>query len=261
MSTKVASNLDFQGSSKVIGLVDPSSAQDAATKAYVDSIATGQHGVLQSAIVASATNLALSGLQTISGHTLLANERVLLTGQTTSSQNGLWAAQSSTWTRPTDFASGASVSDATIFVDTGASIWGLIGAASVTIDTTAQTWSQIGGLTEYSWTSPLSQSGSTISVTTIPVTSGGTGSTSASGAASNLGVARKYAATIGDGSATSFTVTHSFNSLDIVVQVWEISSGELVLVDTVKTNSNTVTIGSFAFTPAANSYRVVVLGL
>lgn len=261
MSTKVASNLDFLNTAKGVNHPDPSSAQDVATKAYVDSVGSGGRKPLDSAKVVGTTNLSLSTLQTIDSHTLLANERVLLTGQTDATQNGLWLAQSGSWTRPTDFATGNSVTDATVFVDTGASIWGLIGSDTIVIDTTAQVWSQIGGLTEYTWTSPLSQSGKTISVTTIPVASGGTGSTSASGAASNLGVARKYAATIGDGAATSFAVTHSFNSLDVIVQVWEISTGGLVIVDTVKTNSNTVTIGSFGFVPGSNSYRVVVLGL
>lgn len=54
--------------------------------------------------VVATTNLALSGTTSIDGQTLTANTtRVLATGQTTASQNGLWLVQSGAWTRPTDF--------------------------------------------------------------------------------------------------------------------------------------------------------------
>jgi hypothetical protein len=53
-----------------------------------------------------ASNVALSGLQTIDGVTLIANNRVLLVGQTNPVENGAWLAQSGAWTRPTDFNTG-----------------------------------------------------------------------------------------------------------------------------------------------------------
>lgn len=82
-------------------------ATDAATKAYVDTAVGTALEVLAPAMVVSITNVSsLSGLQTIDGITLSTNDRVLLVGQTSSTNNGLWLASSSTWTRPTDFSNG-----------------------------------------------------------------------------------------------------------------------------------------------------------
>lgn len=67
----------------------------------------------------------------------------------------------------------------------------------------------------------------------------------------------RYNATIGDGLATSIAVTHNLNSNDITVEVYDISTGETVLVGVTRTNVNTVTIEAFP-APATNSLRVVI---
>ncbi len=100
---------------------------DAATKAYVDSVASLGLTIKNPAIVASLSNVTLSGLQTIDGVTLIANNRVLLVGQTNAVQNGLWLAQSSSWTRPTDFDTGDEAEQAYVLIlegnDEGGSSW------------------------------------------------------------------------------------------------------------------------------------------
>lgn len=93
----------------------------------------------------SVTNVAsLSGTTTIDGVALAANDRVLLTAQSTASQNGPWLVQSGAWTRPTDFASGTSVQAHTILVAGGTnyagSFWGMTNNSAAVIDTDAQTW-------------------------------------------------------------------------------------------------------------------------
>lgn len=67
----------------------------------------------------------------------------------------------------------------------------------------------------------------------------------------------RYNADIGDGSATSFNVTHSLNSLDVTVEVYEKASGDTVEVEVSRVDANTVQIGA---TPALgnNAYRIVV---
>lgn len=94
------------------------------------------------------TNLTLSGAQTIdsvlgtAGTTL-----VLATAQGTASQNGPWIMQSSTWIRPTWYASG-STTQAFQFIQTlvrlgtvyQGSIWRMTTSGAITIDTTATTW-------------------------------------------------------------------------------------------------------------------------
>ena len=74
-------------------------------------------------------------------------------------------------------------------------------------------------------------------------------------------ILKKYAANItGDASKTSFTITHNLGTRDITIQVYDNSTYEEVIVDTVRTNTTTATI-SFAKAPASGKvYRVVCIG-
>ena len=85
---------------------------------------------------------------------------------------------------------------------------------------------------------------------------GPTGPTGATGATGPTG--GSIGATIGDGSATTFTVTHNFATLDVAVAVHEVSSGKSVLVDWTVLDTNRVTVGPFAQAPTTNQYRVFV---
>lgn len=96
------------------------------------------------AVVVATTNQTLSGLPTIDGVTLTSGQRVLLTAQTTSSQNGLWDVASGSWTRTSDFASGSTQEQAYVFITSGTvgagQSWVLSTTSSITVDTSAQTW-------------------------------------------------------------------------------------------------------------------------
>lgn len=74
-------------------------------------------------------------------------------------------------------------------------------------------------------------------------------------------ILKKYSTSItGDASKTSFTVTHNLASRDVIIQVYDNSSYDEVMVDIVRTNTNTATI-SFASAPASGKvYRVVCIG-
>lgn len=69
--------------------------------------------------------------------------------------------------------------------------------------------------------------------------------------------ARSYAATIGDGSATSIAVTHSLNTRDVIVQIYDVTNYDTVYADVVRTNTTQCTI-TFATAPASGAYRVLV---
>ena len=70
----------------------------------------------------------------------------------------------------------------------------------------------------------------------------------------------KYTGTItGDGTATSFTVTHSLNSKDVVVNIYDGSTDEDVIVDIVRTSTSAINV-IFAVAPAVNTdYKVVII--
>lgn len=66
-----------------------------------------------------------------------------------------------------------------------------------------------------------------------------------------------FAANLGDGTATSFTVTHNLNTKDVTVELVEVSTGETVYADTARPTVNTITV-TFAVAPTTNQYRVVI---
>jgi len=68
---------------------------------------------------------------------------------------------------------------------------------------------------------------------------------------------KSFKTTIGDGVATSYTVTHNLNSLDVVVQLYDLSSYDTVYADIVRTSANVVTV-SFSSPPTTNDIRVLI---
>lgn len=66
-----------------------------------------------------------------------------------------------------------------------------------------------------------------------------------------------YAANVGDGTATSFALTHGLGTRDVVVAIYDNSTYEEVVTDVVLTSTSVVTV-SFAVAPASNAYRVVI---
>ena len=69
--------------------------------------------------------------------------------------------------------------------------------------------------------------------------------------------ARSFSVSIGDGSATSITVTHNLNSRDVIIQLYDNSSYDTVFADVVRTTVDTATI-SFAAAPASGDIRVLI---
>jgi hypothetical protein len=69
-----------------------------------------------------------------------------------------------------------------------------------------------------------------------------------------------YAVNIGDGSTTTFVVTHNLNSRDVLTAVYEAASPyeEVQPTSIERTTANTVTV-KFPFAPTTDQYRVVVV--
>jgi hypothetical protein len=106
--------------------------------------------------------------------------------------------------------------------------------------------------------------------TDIAVADGGTGSSTAGGARTNLAgditggttdtpaLARVASQTV-TGVATSFNIDHNFNTRDVTVQVFDSATYDTVFTDVVRSSVNRVQV-SFSVAPGASSYRVVVTG-
>jgi hypothetical protein len=73
-------------------------------------------------------------------------------------------------------------------------------------------------------------------------------------------IARKYATTIGDGSAISYTVTHNLGTKDLTVQIFENNADYNQIEADVQHTSDSVVTIKFASAPTAGEYRVVIVG-
>ena len=152
---------------KITGLADPTAAQDAATKNYVDSVAQGLD-VKMSVRVATTANITLSGTQTIDGITLVAGDRVLVKDQTTTNQNGIYTVSATAWSRATDadawnelISAFTFVEEGTVNGDTG---WVCTVNAGGTLGTTAVAFSQFSGAGTYIAGNGLTATGNTFDV-------------------------------------------------------------------------------------------------
>lgn len=67
-----------------------------------------------------------------------------------------------------------------------------------------------------------------------------------------------FAQLVGDGTATSFTITHNLGTRGVAVSVFDASSWSEVECDVVASTVNTVTV-SFADPPAVDEYSVAVI--
>lgn len=72
-----------------------------------------------------------------------------------------------------------------------------------------------------------------------------------------LGAYGKFAANIGNTTATSYTVTHGFGTRDVQIEVYDTDTYDSVIVDVARPSTNTVSV-NFANPPGTDKYRVVI---
>jgi hypothetical protein len=108
--------------------------------------------------------------------------------------------------------------------------------------------------------------------TTIAIANGGTAATSAADARANLAattsgttstpvLARiaKQGCSAHSGGVSTTNVTHNFGTTDVIVQVYQVSTGETVISDVTRSNGNTVIV-TINGAVDSNEYTIVVTG-
>ena len=157
------------GGFKGTNAADPSAAQDLATKAYVDALAQGLSPKEAVRVrVSSNVNTASPGA-TLDGVSMAAGDRVLLSNQTTGSQNGIWVWNGAAvaMTRALDADSEADLLGASVFVLEGTSadtLWTLTTDAPITVGTTTLTWTQFNSAGDIVGGNGLTKTGNTLDV-------------------------------------------------------------------------------------------------
>ena len=133
---------------KVAGLSSPLANGDAANKNYVDSVGIPK----ASCRLTTTTNHILNGLADIDGETPIADDRILVQGQTDAEDNGIYDAKSGDWVRSSD-ADGTPDGEVAcgmyVFIEEGTTYGGqafiLITENPISIGTTELEFTSFGG--------------------------------------------------------------------------------------------------------------------
>jgi hypothetical protein len=186
------------GSQRVANVAAPSAGTDAANKTYVDNAIVGldwKTSVRASSTTNIATPTTAPGA-TVGGVSMVANDRFLLTGQTTTSENGIYVwTNATTAARATDAVAGQLTSGAAVFVSEGTNAgtaWTLTTPDPITVGTTGLTWTQFSGAALYTASNGVSLTGKNFAAAVLG--SAGTSGT-AGGLTTTGGIALSFAAT------------------------------------------------------------------
>ena len=297
-NTTLGGDLDADSLYTIKNLVDPTNAQDAATKAYVDATAQGL-SVLGSVRYASTANftLGINASGGLDGVVPANGDRVLLKNQNDATENGIYIYSSMSQTLvASDDVEDTDIKQGTfVFITEGGQ--GHQGWIVTSYTAGASTWTQFSAAGEYTAGNGIDIDGQSISVkldsdSLSKSTSGLKVNLAENGGLNNDGGlyvntgtgiivdnsnylrldtsngygVRKYAETITPVTPfteTSFAITHDFDTNDVITRVYQaygLDSGVDVEVDIKRTSSNVVTV-SFASAPAAGeTYAVVIIG-
>jgi hypothetical protein len=193
-----AASITLSGGGTVTGLPStPSGSTDAASKAYVDSVAQGLDPKPSVRVATTALGVLATSFvngSVIDGITLVTGDRILIKNQTVPAENGIYTVNATgAPTRALDMDAWTEVPGAFCFVEVGTTqadtAWVCTSDQGGTLNTTGITFVQFGGGTSYVAGTGLTLTGNSFAITS-PVSSsiGGTGLTSIGTASQILGV-------------------------------------------------------------------------
>ena len=159
----------------------PANGIDVVNKNYLEFFAAGLSWK-QPVLCATTTNITLSGLQACDGVTPVAGDRVLVKSQTTASQNGIYLASATAWSRAPDADTWNDLISAICFIETGSTLagsaWYCTAQPGGTLGVTAVNWSNFSVAASYSAGTGLSLNNYVFSITNTGVTAAAYGSAS-----------------------------------------------------------------------------------
>lgn len=262
MAKQILTDLDFNNTGKITNLSNGTNPQDAVTKAQLDSAVEGLSWK-DSARVATQSNINLSSPgTTIDGITLTNNDRVLVMAQTSVPTNGIYIfnGSSSAMTRALDADTAVKLEQAVLTVEEGTSAGTTYRQTSVnfTLESGDVTFTTFG-------TSAPSASESVAGIAEIATQAETDTGTDDLKIVTPLKLAtwsnapKRYTTTIGDGSNTSYTVTHNLNTRRVKVAITRVASPyDEVDVYWAATTVNTITV-VFNSAPSSNQFNVEVI--
>ena len=257
MSILVLSNQDFNGTSKIVNLLDPTDAQDAATKNYVDGLVEGLNWK-ESVLVSTQGNInTASPGATIDGITMSQGDRVLVRLQTAPLQNGIYIYDSAVtaMVRSPDASTFEELEQAVITVEEGTSAGITFRQTEIngTINSDDVVWANFGTVSPTATESTL---GLIELANQGEVDAGTAGALAVTPAtlAAWAGSPKRFSQVIGDGASTQYTVTHNFATFDVHVTVYQNTGNRAdVLVCVTRPTNNSVQV---EFTNASSIYEI-----